>query len=198
MMDRYITGAMIKRLRENKKITQSTLAEMLNVSDKTVSKWETCKGYPDITLIEPIAAALGISVPELLTGNNVTNANRAANMLRTKFYVCPVCGNIIHAAGEAVISCHGISLPPLESEQPDEEHAPKIEKSEDEYYISFDHAMTREHHISFVAAEADNAVELIKFYPEGNAECRVKISRTRYISFYCNKDGLFRMRVKRC
>ena len=60
-MNQYVTGAVIKRLREKQKLTQVELAEMLNVSDKTVSKWENGRGYPDITLLEPIAKALNIS-----------------------------------------------------------------------------------------------------------------------------------------
>lgn len=51
-MDQYITGAAIKGLRERNGMTQLQLAERLGVSDKTVSKWETGKGYPDITLME--------------------------------------------------------------------------------------------------------------------------------------------------
>ena len=68
-MNQYITGTAIRNLREQRKMTQLQLAEILKVSDKTVSKWETAKGYPDITLLEPIADALGISVPELISGN---------------------------------------------------------------------------------------------------------------------------------
>ena len=70
-MNQYVTGTTIKELREKNKITQVQLAEKLGVSDKTVSKWETGKGYPDITLLEPIADALRVSVAELITGNPV-------------------------------------------------------------------------------------------------------------------------------
>ena len=61
-MDQYITGTLIKELREKKGLTQTELAKELAVSDKAVSKWETGKGYPDISLLEPIAKAFGISV----------------------------------------------------------------------------------------------------------------------------------------
>ena len=67
-MNQYVTGAMIKRLRENRKMTQLQLADKLNVSDKSVSKWETGRGYPDISLIEPLAESLGVSVIELMSG----------------------------------------------------------------------------------------------------------------------------------
>ena len=70
-MNQYVTGTTIKELREKNKITQVQLAEKLGVSDKTVYKWETGKGYPDITLLEPIADALRVSVAELITGNPV-------------------------------------------------------------------------------------------------------------------------------
>ena len=102
-MNQYITGTIIKELREKNNLTQLDLANKLNVSDKTISKWETGKGYPDISLLEPIAKVFEVSVPELMNGNAVCNVNTSANMLRSKFYVCPVCGNIIHSMGEAVI-----------------------------------------------------------------------------------------------
>ncbi len=115
-MDNYITGATIKRLREAKGITQTQLAEQIGVSSKAVSKWETAKGLPDITLIEPLSSALGVSVMELMSGDTVINKNISSNILRSKFYVCPVCGNIIRTTGDALISCCGITLPALEAE----------------------------------------------------------------------------------
>ena len=98
-MNQYVTGAVIKELREKYHFTQAELAEKLNVSDKTISKWETAKGYPDISLLEPIAKIFGISVTELISGNAVNNVNVSANMMRSKFYVCPVCGNSFHSMG---------------------------------------------------------------------------------------------------
>ena len=94
-MDIYITGKTIKCLREKKDLTQTQLADMLGVSSKAVSKWETAKGLPDVSLIEPLANALGVSVIELMSGNTVINKNPSSNILRSKFYVCPLCGNII-------------------------------------------------------------------------------------------------------
>jgi len=151
-MNQYVTGAVIRELREKNKMTQLQFAEMLGVSDKTVSKWETGKGYPDITLLEPIAEAFRISVTELISGNTIHNENVSANMMRSKFYVCPVCGNVIHSMGESVINCHGIQLSPLEAEESDEQHMIFIERVEDEYYVRIDHSMTKEHYISFIAA----------------------------------------------
>ena len=190
-MNQYVTGTVIRELREKNKMTQLQLAEKLGVSDKTVSKWETAKGYPDITLLEPIAEVFKISVTELISGNTVHNANVSANMLRSKFYVCPVCGNVIHSMGEAAIHCHGILLTPLEAEPADERHMLSIERVEDEYYVRIDHSMTKEHYISFVAAASSDQMQMVKLYPEGNAEVRFKIRGVRRIFYYCNRDGLF-------
>ena len=190
-MNQYVTGAVIKDLREKKKMTQRELAEKLAVSDKTVSKWETGKGYPDITLLEPIAKAFGISVTELISGNTVFNANVSANMLRSKFYVCPVCGNVIHSMGEAAVTCHGILLTPLEAEPEDALHTAHVERVEDEYYVTIDHCMTKEHYISFIAAVSSEGLQMVKLYPEASAEVRFKIRGVRRIYYCCNRDGLF-------
>ena len=190
-MNQYVTGAVIKELREKSKMTQLEFSEKLGVSDKTVSKWETGKGYPDITLLEPIAEVFKISVTELISGNTIQNQNVSANMMRSKFYVCPVCGNVIHSMGESVISCHGVQLSPLDAEPTDEKHMIFIERIEDEYYVRIDHDMTKEHYISFVAAASSDGIQLVKLYPEGNADARFKIRGVRRIFFYCNRDGLF-------
>lgn len=193
-MNQYVTGATIKRFRENRKMTQAKMAEILNVSDKAVSKWETGRGYPDITLIEPIAKALGISTIELFSGNSIINSNRSCNMLKSIIYVCPVCGNVIIGTGEAVISCCGISLPSLEAEETDGQHSIRMEKVEDEYYVTVDHEMTKEHYISFIAAVSDNGFNIVKMYPEGKADARFKINRVKALYCYCNRHGLFRMK----
>ena len=190
-MNPYVTGNVIKELREKCQLTQVELAEKIGVSDKTISKWETAKGYPDISLLEPIAKALGVSMTELVTGNAVSNVNISANMLRSKFYVCPICGNIIHSMGEAVMQCHGILLSPCQPEETDENHMIFIERVEDEYYIRIEHDMTKQHYISFIAAVSSDKIQMIKLYPEGNAEVRVKINGVKKILFYCNRDGLF-------
>ncbi|MBR2570624.1 MAG: helix-turn-helix domain-containing protein [Clostridia bacterium] len=193
-MDRYVTGAVIRRLRENKRMTQQALAAEIHVSDKAVSKWETGQGFPDISLLEPLAGALGISVIELLNGEDIQNRNRSSNMLKGKFYVCPVCGNVIHSVGEALVSCCGITLPVLEPEE-SESHGIHAEVSEDEYYVTVDHPMTREHYISFLAAVSDQRIQLEKLYPEGNAEARFSIRRVKFLYAYCNRHGLFRIRL---
>ena len=193
-MDKYVTGAVIRRLREKKKLTQEELASKVYVSSKAVSKWETGQGFPDISLLEPLAKALDISVIELLSGEDIRNLNRSSNMVKGKFYVCPVCGNVIRSTGEAVVSCCGITLPPLDPEPADDDHTIRIEIVEDEYYVTVNHPMTKDHYISFLAAVSDHGVQFVKLYPEGNAEARFKINRIRKLYAYCNRHGLFQLK----
>ena len=190
-MDNYVTGTLIKKLRESRKMTQEELADRICVSSKAVSKWETGKGFPDIGLIENLAKALDISVIELLSGFDIRNRNRSSDMKKCRFYVCPVCGNAIQATGEAVITCCGITLPPLEAESPDPEHVLSLEVVEDEYYVTLDHPMTKTHYISFLAAVSDQSVQFVKLYPEGDAATRFKINRVERIYAYCNHHGMF-------
>ncbi len=194
-MNQYVTGAIIRKLREEKQMTQSDLAARLFVSDKTVSKWESGKGYPDISLLESIASVLGVSVTELLCGRAVSNVNVCGNMLRSKFYVCPVCGNIIHSMGEAVMTCHGVLLTPAQMEESDERHKIFIESVEDEYYVRIEHEMSKQHYISFIAALSPDRIQMVKLYPEGNAEARFQLRAVKRILFYCNRDGLFSVNV---
>ena len=193
-MNTYVTGATIKQLREKQNMTQAELAETIGVSSKTISKWETGKGLPDISLLQPLAQGLGISVIELMNGEHITNQNTSGNMLRSKFYVCPICGNILHCVGNAVISCCGVTLPPLEAEEPDESHAISIEYVEDEHFITIYHPMTKEHSISFVAFVTSDRCQLVKLYPEGNAQTRLQLRGMGCLYYYCNHHGLFQYR----
>ena len=193
-MNTYVTGTTIRNLREDRRMTQAELAEKLGVSSKTVSKWETAKGLPDITLLQPLAQALGISVIELMNGEHITNRNISANLLRGKFYVCPICGNIIHSTGNAVVSCCGVTLPPLEAEDADDSHPITVENVEDEHFITVHHPMTKEHFISFIAFVTSDRVQLVKFYPEGNAETRLQLRGRGYLYYYCNRHGLYKFK----
>lgn len=194
-LNTYVTGSTIKELREHRKLTQAALAEKIGVSSKTVSKWETAKGLPDISLLQPLAQALGISVIELMNGQQITNRNVSANMLRGKFYVCPICANAICSTGDALVSCCGITLPPLEAEETDEAHPITIENVEDEHFISISHPMTKQHFISFVAFVTSDRSQMVKFYPEGNAETRLQLRGRGYLYYYCNRHGLFRKKI---
>lgn len=191
----YISASAIKSLREAKKLTQRELAEILSVSDKTVSKWETGRGLPDISLLEPLSAALEISVAELFSGVAVKNLNRCANMKKCVFYVCPICGNIINSVGEISVCCCGAELPPLSPEEPDPEHEITVTESDGEIFVTLSHPMTKTHYISFIAYVTDSRAELYKLYPEQSAEARfARRGRGRLLAF-CNKHGLFEVKI---
>ena len=194
-MNTYVTSATIRQLREKRKLTQAELADRTGVSSKTISKWETAKGLPDISLLQPLAQALNISLIELMNGEHIINKNISANLLRSKFHVCPVCGNVVHSTGDAVISCCGITLPPLESEETDSSHAVTIAAIEDEHFVSIDHPMTKDHFISFIAFVTCGRVQLVKLYPEGNAEVRLPRRAMGTLYWYCNRHGLFKQKL---
>ena len=194
-MNQYVTGSAIKALREDRGLTQDRLADRLGGSGKAVSRWETGRGYPDITLLEPLAEALGVSVIELLAGEAVTNRNRAGNLSRSRLYVCPVCGNVVHSAGSAVVSCCGVVLPPLEAEEPDGSHAILAEPVEDEWFVSIGHPMTKEHYISFLAWVSTDRLELVKLYPEGPAAARLRCRGMGRLYAYCSRHGLFSIKI---
>lgn len=194
-MNTYVTGVTIKQLRESRFLTQAELAQRLGVSSKTISKWETAKGLPDISLLQPLAQALGISVIELMNGEHIINKNISANILRSKFYVCPVCGNAMYALGDTVVSCCGITLPTLEAEEPDDDHTITIETVEDEHFITVHHPMTKQHYISFVAFVTSDRLQFVKLYPEGNAQTRLQLRGRGYLYAYCNQHGLFKKKI---
>ena len=193
-MNTYVTGSTIKRLREARHLTQAELGDKIGVSSKTVSKWETAKGLPDISLLQPLSQALGVSVIELMNGEQITNSNRSSNLLQSRFYVCPVCGNVLWGFGDTLISCCGVTLPALEAEEPDEEHRLTVETVEDEHYLSISHPMTKEHYISFAAFVTTDRIQLVKFYPEGNAQTRMQLRGRGMLYWYCNRHGLYRQR----
>lgn len=194
-MNSYVTGSAIKFLREKKGLTQKQLADILVVSDKAVSKWETGRGLPDLTLLEPLGAALGVSVAELLSGEQITNRNRSAAPKRGKFYVCPVCGNVIYAMGEGVFHCCGVALPPLEAECAEGEHEFRVESWDGQTYVSLNHPMEKNHYISFLAQVRFDRLELVKLYPEQMAEATLSDWRGAELYAYCNRHGLFRIQT---
>lgn len=191
----YLAADTIRTLREARALTQRELACAVGVTDKAVSKWESGRGLPDISLIEGLATALGVSVAELLSGDVRQNANRAGNMARSRFYVCPICGNVVHAMGEGSFSCCGSQLLPQEAETPDDAHAFAIERIEDDWYVTLDHPMTKQHFISFAAYVTTDGLHLKKLYPEMQAQTRFHITGPGTIYLFCNRHGLFAQRT---
>ena len=79
-----------------------------------------------------------------------------------------------------------------EAEESDEDHAITIEAVEDEHFITILHPMTKEHYISFIAYETSDRLQLVKLYPESNAQTRLQLRGMGYVYYYCNRHGLFR------
>ena len=187
----YIDGKMIKELREKENLTQADLANRIHVSDKTISKWETKRGFPDINVLPDLAKELKVSVVELLAGRNVINHNESSNMRKSLFYVCPVCKNVIHSIGEGVFSCHGIELPSLEAENCDAEHEIVIESIENEYWVHMNHPMKKDNYILFAAYVTSESTQFIKLYPEQEIQVRFIRRGHGIIYVYDIRSGLY-------
>ena len=199
-MSTYLSPETLRELRAERGLTQAALAEKIGVTDKAVSKWETGRGLPDITLIDDLASAVGCSVAELLCGEVRRNANRAANMSRCIFYVCPICGNVVVATGEGSFSCCGSTMLPQEAETPEpgSAHDFSIERVEHEWYVTAgNHPMTKQHFVSFIAYVTSDGVNLKKLYPEQLDWPRFHMTGSGWIYVYCNRHGLYRKRTPR-
>ena len=187
-------GGLIFQLRKEKSMTQRQLADLLNISDKTVSKWERGLGFPDVSILTDLSKIFNINIEKILLGDLGPNNLDGGNMKRIKFYVCPNCDNIINSTGEGDFSCCGRKLQPLVPKTMDENHNIKIDEIDNDYYIEINHEMTKEHFISFVAYVTYDRVLLIKLYPEQNASIRLpklcgKFERGKFY-MYCNQHGL--------
>ncbi len=189
----YIDGNLIKTLREQLQMTQKQLADKLSISDKTISKWETSRGLPDIEILPELASILGVSLSELMSGNVVKNDNLSGNLRKMGFYVCPICGNVIQSVGEGCFTCCGVLLPKLEAEDGSQEI--NVEIIDGEHYVSLNHPMSKSHYISFIAFVATDRIYFQKLYPEQMAEARFQRRGHGNIYAYCNRHGLFSIRV---
>lgn len=190
-MDCTKIGKLILHLRKEKKLTQKQVADAMNISDKTISKWERGLGCPDISLLNELSNILGVNIEKILLGDLTPNEADGGNMKRIKFYVCPNCGNVINSTGEADISCCGRKLEALVPKVEDAAHQINITEIEDDYYITMQHEMNRMHYISFVAFVDCDRVFLVKMYPEQNAELRIPQMRRGQFYIYCSSHGLW-------
>ena len=191
IMDCKKVGQLILKLRREKHMTQKQLADAMNLSDKTISKWERGAGCPDVTLLHELSDILGVNIEKLLSGELNKNNADGGNMKRLKFYVCANCGNIITATGDAEISCCGRKLTPLTAKPSDDEHRLTVEEIEDDYYITFTHEMTKAHFITFVAYVAGDRVLMVRLYPEQGGEVRFPRMYGGKLYFCCNRHGLW-------
>lgn len=190
-MDNVKIGNLINKLRKEKGMTQLQLAEKLHISDKTVSKWERGLGCPDVSLLTDLSQVFGVDLEKLLSGQLDANEERGGNMKKLNFYVCPECGNVITAMTDAGISCCGKKLKALEPVKAAEEDKLSVEIIENDYYISSNHPMVKEHYISFVALLTGDSLTLKKQYPEWDLQVRIPGRTHGKLIWYCTERGLF-------
>lgn len=194
-MDGAKVGALIKKLRTENGMTQAQLAERLIVSDKAVSKWERGMGCPDISMLNEISALFGISTDTLLSGEMQAGERNGGNMKRIKFYLCRECGSIFTSSGTGEISCCGRKLSPLEAKEPDSEHTPRIEDIDGDYYVTFEHSMTKAHFITFAALGGTDFVYLKRLYPEQDPAVRMPRYGGSELYFYCSEHGFMKVKI---
>lgn len=194
-MDLSKTGNLIAELRREKGLTQRALAGKMGICAQTVSKWETGHGFPDVSLVSRLSEVFGVDISKLLEGEMPKIRPEVGNVKRTRFYVCEKCGNLLTSMGNAEVLCCGRRLLPLSAKEADAEHTLNIEKIEDDYYITFEHPMTKEHYISFVAYVRFDRVLTVKLYPEQGGELRFPQMRGGKMCYYCNEHGLFEIKI---
>ena len=190
-MDCDKIGKLLYELRKEKNMTQKQLADLMNISDKTISKWERGLGCPDVSLLPELSQILGVNIEDILAGKLDLNETMGGNMKKLKFYVCLQCNNLITATGDANISCCGKKLEALTAAKATESHVLTIEPVEDELYVSASHEMKKEHYISFVAYVTGDRVVIVKQYPEWNMQFRFHKSGHGKLYFHCSNHGLF-------
>lgn len=189
-MDQEKVGGIIKTLRKDKGMTQLELALCLNVTDRTVSKWERGLGCPDISLLTRLSEIFSVDIGSIIDGDMDENEKRSGNMKKTKFYVCPICGNIITASENTNVSCCGRKLEGLEEKKNLDEEM-KIERVDGtELYISSSHPMTKDDYISFFSYVTSDSLLLKKLYPEWGVDIRFPWLGHGKIMWYSEKEGL--------
>lgn len=192
-MDCIKVGQLIYSLRREKGMTQKTLADALQISDRTISKWERGLGCPDVSLLQELSEVLEVNIDMLLTGDLQSSTLNNGNMKRIHFYVCPTCKTILYSSGSAEISCCGRKLSPLKVQQEDVRHTMQIKDSDGEFYVSIPHEMTKQHYLQFIAYVTNDRVLMMKLYPE--QEAAVRFPKMFGGTFYlcCDTHGLFQI-----
>jgi len=190
-MDHAKLGELIRRLRREKNMTQLQLAKELHISDKAVSKWERGLGCPDVSLLGKLAEVFAVDLKGLLSGEIKNNDISRGNMKKTKFYVCPLCGNLLLAMEKAELSCCGRKLKPIQPQKAAAEEKLSVELIDNDYFISSVHPMSKEHYITFVALLTGDSIMLRKQYPEWDLQVRIPTFARGMLLWHCSQHGLF-------
>lgn len=190
-MDCAKIGKLILTLRKERQLTQRQLADRMNISDKAVSKWECGLGCPDVSLLPELSGILGVPLEALLSGELSANDLVGGNMKKTRFYICPNCGNLITSTADTAVACCGKTLPPLTPQKAEETERLSVTMAEGDFYITSDHEMTKDHYIAFVALLTGDGLMLRKQYPEWNLQTRIPGHAHGMLVWYCTRHGLF-------
>ncbi len=187
-MDCQKIGRLIAGFRKEQGLTQQNMADALNISNKTVSKWECGLGCPDVSLWPELSVILGVDMAQMLEGEITKNRPDAGNIDRVRFYVCPTCQNVLTSTGSASIFCCGRKMEALIPK----DNAPRTQAlfSDGEYYITIDHEMNRAHYILFAAFVKSDRVYLRRMYPEQDAAVRFPLEHGGKLYLYCVSHGL--------
>jgi transcriptional regulator with XRE-family HTH domain/desulfoferrodoxin (superoxide reductase-like protein) len=191
-MDSSKVGKLILHLRKEQGLTQKNIADALNISNKTVSKWERGFGCPDVSLLADLSGVLGADIQKMLEGELDPNRPDSGNIKKIRFYVCPICGNVLTSSNKASISCCGRKLAPLVPKEHLEHHQMTIKEIDIYNYISIDHVMKKSHFIRFIAYVGTDIVLLKRLYPEQSASIHIPaMQRDGKLYGYCSRHGLW-------
>ena len=196
-MDHTEIGKLLQKLRKEKDLTQCQVGQELGVSAQAISKWERGLGCPDISMLPQLSRIYGVSIGQLLEGDLHTAPKESGNMKRVKFYVCPDCGNIMTSAGDGELHCCGRRLEPLTAKMADLEHLVRTTEIEEDWYITFDHPMRKDHFFRFAAYVTLDRILLVRLYPEQGGEFRIpQIRGGGQLDVYCSNHGLMKQLMK--
>lgn len=190
-MDCNKIGILISKLRKDKNITQKQLADKLNISDRTISKWERGGGIPDVSLLSDIADFFDITIETLLNGEILSSDFIGGNMKKSKYYVCNTCGNIIVSTGNASVMCCDKKLMEETAQKALDSDKLFVEEVENDWYITCNHSMIKDHYISFVAFATGSKLQIVKQYPEWDLQVRFQKREHGTLFWYCTNHGLF-------
>ena len=194
-MDNGKIGQLIYRLRKEKHLTQLQLAEKMSISDKAVSKWERGLGCPELSLLPELSKIFDVDLEKLLSGELNENEILGGNMKKLIFYICPTCGNMITSMVDTNISCCGKKLKAIQAQKASEDEQLSVEIIENDFFITSNHSMTREHYIAFIALLTGDSVMVRKQYPEWDLQVRIPVFAHGKLIWYCTKHGLFYQEV---
>lgn len=190
-MDNIKIGNLIYKLRKENNMTQLELAQKMNISDKTVSKWERGLGCPELSLLADLSEIFCVDLEKFLSGELCANATNNGDIRNMKFYICPKCGNLITSMSDISLSCCGKKIKSTVPKEAEKEQKLSIELSENAYYVTSPHEMTKEHYITFVALLTNDSIMIVKQYPEWELHAYIPAIAHGKLTWHCNKHGLF-------